>query len=671
MEQLITFQNNNNSYQYLVENLSHYQLIKDIVDYFPNKQSEESIDITVPNEIKLNEHIIKFLNTKCLDKLKQSDCYHLYIFIDFLCNQHLKQKIINHYMNWNYCIYERYKNCNNDPNETLYLLKLINRIFGYIPNVIMHDIVNNVKLIVYLMGNMDDPDILKSIIFLLNLSTEDSIKILCKNHCIYNETNREKVYHDRFIKLLDGIILPPSDLNYIVAGGSINLILDQTLDLDQYPLSDIDIFLYGSEQVLTLERILNWIISTYGQKNIYLHRIMSVHSIWINDKRRSIQLILTNYEDPYDIVKSFDFTHLKCWYQNNNFYQTLDCYYSILTKKSSTITLSPNPLRIHKTISRGYIIHYPMSHIKDSKCAILDIHDDIAVQKYQLMKTTYHELLPKSNNTIITNIINIATVSGYDYKKIYTGDKINVVKLLYSNQFNQFNHINDYQQQKPKRMRGVPWSLCTMDSNKIKLVAHTKIPYIVYMCQTLSWNRTIPCYIHLGKLSISDISFGTIYLSIGQNKTLIYQTYLNMLQKIRANNTALFSQLPNDFFNRHLDNILFKRTSTGSSTGSSTESSTGSSTESSTGSSTGSSSRSWFVPMRTNSESKAGSADGNVNWISNDSMYEIGNYMRCSGRKLGKDIKIGDVLNVQIAPKFYGFKNKIFDMVTVLIDKKK
>lgn len=593
MEQIVNFKNNGNTYQFLIKNLSHYPLIKDIGSYYTNL---ENIDIPISDEIKLNDGIIDFLNTNSLNKLTQCDCYYLFIFIDFLCNNILKQKIIDYY--GEHCV-KIYKSCKNNPNEMLYSLKLINKIFGHIPHTIMCDIANNAKIISYLIANMDDSDILESIIFLLNFSTKDNIKNLCKkNLCVRKQD--DIVYHDRLNKLLDGIILPPRDLKYIVAGGLVNLILDQTLDLDQYPLSDIDIFLYGTQeqQKQTLELILEWIISTYDKDNIYTHRIMSVQTIWINNKKRAIQLIDTNNENPYDIVKNFDLTHLKCWFKNNKFYQTLDCYHTILTKKSYTAAILLKPIRLYKTILRRYKIYYPIdnSNLCDQN------FDNITIQKYQLMTKIYQDLLPKSENSKIINVINIATISGYDYQKIYTGNEINVHKILCS-KLDQSKEINEYAKRRTVNVRNLSWNMCGLNSNGIKLFVRNKIPYTIF---TAGFTNT-QYFIHLGKLLVNNIFPNKIFLFIGQNKSLIYQTYLTMLEKIRTDNLVLFDELSDDFFIQSLDKIM---------------------------------------PFNRN---------------------DIDNHIICSGRKLGRNIEVGNVLDIQITPKFYGFNNKIFGMVTVAI----
>ncbi len=249
-----------------------------------------------------------------------------------------------------------------------------------------------------------------------------------------------------FGDLLDGLIFD----KFFVAGGSINIALDNTIDIDNTSIrTDLDIFLIGTieEQKKSIIDIITFFVKKFGSDRIYICDIYSIKYLWISDTLYHIQIIGTCFINPCLLVRYFDMTHIKCWYDGINFYKTLGCHVSIESKISYSTALPLKKERIYKTLKRGYKI-IPLTYVQNSsvynkdELSSYDLNDykSSDVDKYIYINNNFKYLCPKKNCDDISNKINLSFMVNKSYGKIMRLDQlieINTYKCI-----EQINNIS-------------------------------------------------------------------------------------------------------------------------------------------------------------------------------------------------------------------------------------
>jgi hypothetical protein len=144
--------------------------------------------------------------------------------------------------------------------------------------------------------------------------------------------------------------------NYCVAGGFIAKLLDPSAGRVEFSRSDIDIFVYGADQVALIDKLIAKVTATGtnlltirgGVVNIYRAGAMKV------------QVVSSAFDTPLEIVSNFDLSHVMAYWTRGTVHVTAPCLKAFATRET-TIGSSVrvfSPFRIIKSILAGF---YPTS----------------------------------------------------------------------------------------------------------------------------------------------------------------------------------------------------------------------------------------------------------------------------------------------------------------------
>lgn len=215
------------------------------------------------------------------------------------------------------------------------------------------------------------------------LYNDDNYCLVPSNIC-YNKNEKVTVssmeFYSRFNKQLGSIIGPDFDWrNIIIAGGFISGLLETKMCPEDYALSDVDIFIYGDRAIMhnVWQRMYDYFWKmTKGNCYIFFQRacpnfplmniIIPQNVIKNLPSGKNIQIVATEYSNPMDILKNFDFTHCQVGLTENGIICTDDFIASISEKKTKITSSTVHLYRILKAYHRGYAIIKPKySYIKN------------------------------------------------------------------------------------------------------------------------------------------------------------------------------------------------------------------------------------------------------------------------------------------------------------------
>jgi len=145
--------------------------------------------------------------------------------------------------------------------------------------------------------------------------------------------------------------------NVALCGGSVNIILDASLNPSDFPASDIDLFIYGKnaeERRDGLRNVLRHFFEIKRRKFIAVNQ--SVVGIFIEDCPTVFQIVISNATSILDIIHHFDLDHLRMAFDGNQFLMTIEAAEALRTKCSHINKWGITIKRIWKTLTRGYNI---------------------------------------------------------------------------------------------------------------------------------------------------------------------------------------------------------------------------------------------------------------------------------------------------------------------------
>lgn len=176
-------------------------------------------------------------------------------------------------------------------------------------------------------------------------------------------------------------LVPFEESNIIFSGG---LLYECVRDVDPSDkLFDIDLFLFGDKEkkITTYNKLISN-LKIAGIEHIVGYN-RSVVYIILKDIPRIIQLIFTEFENPSQIIDSFDFVHLQSYYDGSNIY--------INSNAVEHITNETTGINYRPSISR--YIKYDLRGIK---------LDNILYQEYDFVfgKMQYCKYLKNKNQTV-------------------------------------------------------------------------------------------------------------------------------------------------------------------------------------------------------------------------------------------------------------------------------
>lgn len=145
----------------------------------------------------------------------------------------------------------------------------------------------------------------------------------------------------------------------IIAGGFVNIALDDNLHYDDFPNSDIDIFVCGKDHMDEFEKILQFFEGLHAKYKMF----NGIVNVYIENYKRNFQIIChENYENVYSCISNFHSSNLKCGYYNNQLIMMPDCAYTLQNKIAFINNYNINAFTLQKTIKRGYV---PMDYTLD------------------------------------------------------------------------------------------------------------------------------------------------------------------------------------------------------------------------------------------------------------------------------------------------------------------
>lgn len=144
--------------------------------------------------------------------------------------------------------------------------------------------------------------------------------------------------------------LPHLD-NIIVAGGFINIALDDCLEYENFPTSDIDIFVVGKNGRETIQQLLSF-FDKFGARYKECYGIINVQ---LPSYHREIQIIWHDKNNVYDMIAHFHTSNVKCGFYMGKLIMMPDCAYTLRTKVAIIDETNINAYTLEKIIMRKYL----------------------------------------------------------------------------------------------------------------------------------------------------------------------------------------------------------------------------------------------------------------------------------------------------------------------------
>lgn len=230
------------------------------------------------------------------------------------------------------------------------------------------------------------------------------------------------VTKEEFIKKFNEYFYDLEWNNMIVAGGFIFGLLNK-INNGLLENSDIDIFIYGTEE----ERKAKWFylmnyFDKLGAKFARYHGSTTI----IMDGKLEIQVIVMD-KSPNEIIESFDFNYVQCYYDGKDVVGTISCIYGLKYQMAIYVDDSWNiSKRYSKALLKGLCIE---------KCDYLDITFDYKIYEFneKVYKfDDYHNLWRDDCNDFViyknsdgANYTNGCHLLNNEYKNILYDDNIN------------------------------------------------------------------------------------------------------------------------------------------------------------------------------------------------------------------------------------------------------
>lgn len=184
-------------------------------------------------------------------------------------------------------------------------------------------------------------------------------KFMCDQNKFYEKyddtvVENIKTFKNNMSKLTFQILDEFKWNNVVVAGGAVFHCLSKKLHKFETN-TDIDLFIYGNkEDRITKFKSLLLFFNNH-HKNVLFNVNNNVVTIAIQGIHRNFQIILTSWENKYDLLNNFDFGYIQCLYDGAHVYGTSNFIKSMKTQ-ITTINNNNNINinRIVKTYKKGF-----------------------------------------------------------------------------------------------------------------------------------------------------------------------------------------------------------------------------------------------------------------------------------------------------------------------------
>ncbi len=150
--------------------------------------------------------------------------------------------------------------------------------------------------------------------------------------------------------------------NVLLAGGLISGLLETKYDEKLYEKSDLDFFVYDSDENKihsVLKRTVEYFKQQFETAYIFAYNGTTIITILTPNYKRVIQLIPIKYKTSLEILERFDLTHIQVGFNGADIVATKGFFTSIKTRVSTIVGNSTQVYRLLKTYMRGYSIDIP------------------------------------------------------------------------------------------------------------------------------------------------------------------------------------------------------------------------------------------------------------------------------------------------------------------------
>ncbi len=205
--------------------------------------------------------------------------------------------------------------------------------------------------------------------------------------------------------------------NVLIGGGLISGFIDAKYDADEYQNSDVDMFVYGKNKTLVLNKIqaiYDYFVKKLDKKFysfVYIPNTPIINIIIPG--RCSFQIIGTISQTGLEVLKSFDMTHCQVGYDGTNVVYTPEFIEAIKSRITVITKRYIHAYRLVKAYHRGYSIANP---------------------EYCYIRNIFHEYTSKPGDKMPTN-----SDKFYDIH-----DLQNIMEILEKNKIVQQNLTKNY-----------------------------------------------------------------------------------------------------------------------------------------------------------------------------------------------------------------------------------
>lgn len=167
-------------------------------------------------------------------------------------------------------------------------------------------------------------------------------------------------YSTRLNKVTYGALSQVTWDQVMVIGGIHNILLDSNLNIDDYPGSDLDLFVWGQtkeERVAKSQKVMEEIQAVYPHNTLFYSR-GTVTTVIIRGLPRIFQIICTQHTSVMDIFNSFDSDMSGVGYNGSD----IICHPHYLKGivNNDTCTFSGNIIKVDRVVKmllRGFAVH--------------------------------------------------------------------------------------------------------------------------------------------------------------------------------------------------------------------------------------------------------------------------------------------------------------------------
>jgi len=255
------------------------------------------------------------------------------------------------------------------------------------------------------------------------------------------------ITYEEFLKLFhtktNGVFKDFNWDNVVLSGGFLYGLLDNLSDTSLLPSSDIDLFVYGSEQSI-IDKTEELLIFFSKFKPYYVMN-GKITTLIIPSLNYDIQIISFLHYSPNHIIKEFDYNYVKSYFNGKDIFCTLDSLIGmkykigIMTTTIANQSDKINIIRLYKTIIKGFKIAYnkeiKFEGIVNTFINLCKYHIDDTIESSLNKSITIRKLTPILLQYEIIPVIK----SCYNTQHVTTN--INNVKYSSKNINNEYNFL--------------------------------------------------------------------------------------------------------------------------------------------------------------------------------------------------------------------------------------